>query len=472
VIQLAHGLRVWINEEEIMKHMRPSPTGVFLSIVCAVAAFSQPAFAQNWTVDARIIALGGEGGSQSLDTKMIDEQRDYRAIVLPIGLIQVFSDFGKFDPGSSDFNPVRALEDASSPFYYVVGRESTNTGTAFVTDIRNATLSRDLNNYRGFAPANNLLTEGLAAPSWGGTIKLHKDARGGFQGIYIGAGPYFTMQTATTIDPGLTSLLASATPVTVPNAQFPITSTSQGQIAIAVTGGYRGRFGWPAGAGSGSDRNGLYVAANYDYLHGLRYEDIGLNIQLDTDNTGLITLAPATSPVVINRRTATSGQGFALDLGVGAVINGLEVGFGANGIANRITWNNMEQTTYSLGSLLSGNGNFIQTPPATVADSRVELPVDYRGSVAYNADRWSVRAEGGQGFEGGSFHGGFEQRFDRIALRAGARYTLKQWNPTGGIGLDFSRHVSLDVAVFGTSANIELKHQVAVAASIRLNRIK
>jgi hypothetical protein len=451
-----------------MKHMNPSPARVLLSIVWALSASSQPALAQNWGADARIIALGGEGGSQSLDTKIIDEQRDYQAIVLPIGLIQVFSDFGKFNPSSADFNPVRAIEDATSPVYYVIGRESTSTGTSFVTDIRNANLSRNLNSYRGFVPANNLLAEGLTAPNWGGTIKLHNDAAGGFQGIYIGAGPYLSMHTDATIDRGLTNLLTSATPVTVPNAEFPITSTSQGQLAIAVTGGYRGRFGWPAGAGSGSDRNGLYVAANYNYLHGLRYEDIGLKIQLDTDKTGLITLAPATSPIVINRRTATSGQGFALDLGVGAVIDRWEVGFGANGIANRTTWNKMAQTTYSLSSLLSGTSSFIQAPRAPVADTRVELPADYRGSVAYSADRWSVRAEGGQGFGGGSFHGGFEQRFDRVALRGGARYTVKQWNPTGGIGFDLSRHVSLDVAAFGTSANIELKRQVALAASIRI----
>jgi hypothetical protein len=451
-----------------MKYMKPSPARICLSIVCAVAAGSQPAFAQTWNADARVIALGGDGGPQNLDTKMIDEQRDYQAIVLPIGLVQVFSDFSKFNPSSPDFNPVRAIEDTTSPVYYVIGRESTSAGTAFVTDIRNADLSRNLNTYRGFMPANNLLAEGLTAPSWGGTIKLRKDAKGGFQGVYIGAGPYLSMHTDATIDPGLTSLLTSPTPVTVPNAQFPITSASQGQLALAVTGGYRGRFGWPAGAGSGSARNGLYVAANYDYLHGFRYEDIGLKIELDTDNSGLLALSQPTSPIVINRRSATSGQGFALDLGVGAVIDRWEAGFGANGIANRITWTNMEQTTYTLGSLLSGNSNFIQTPRVAAADTRVELPVEYRGSLAYNADQWSVRAEGGQGFGGGSFHGGFEQRFRRIALRGGARYTIKQWNPTGGIGFDLSRRVALDVAAFGTNANIELKRQVAIAASIRL----
>ena len=451
-----------------MKQMKPFATCVLLSMVCVLAGTSRPALAQNWSADARVIALGGEGGSQSLDTKIIDEQRDYRAIVVPIGLIQVFSDFGKFDPGSAAFNPALAIEDLTNPVYYVIGRDATNAGTSFVTDIRNATLARNLSSYRGFVPASNLLAEGLTAPNWGGTIKLRKDALGGFQGIYVGAGPYLSMHTDASIDPGLTNLLASPTPVTVPNAQYPITNTSQGQVALAVTAGYRGRFGWPAGAGSGSNRNGLYVAANYNYLHGFRYEDIGLKIQLDTDSTGLIALAQATSPIVINRRTATSGQGFALDLGVGAVVDGWEVGFGANGIANRITWNNMEQTSYSLGSLLSGNSNFIQTPRTLVGDARVELPVDYRGNVAYNADRWSVRAEGGEGFGGGSFHGGFEQRFHGFALRGGARYTVKQWNPTGGIGFDFSRRVSLDFAAFGTNANIELKRQVALAASIRI----
>src|SRR5207249_430381 len=197
----------------------------------------------------------------------------------------------------------------------------------------------------------------------------------------------------------------------------------------------------------------LYLSANYDYLRGFRYENIDLSISLDTDRNGQITLLPTGTPLVINRRDSTEGNGFAIDVGVAAVLGAWEVGFGANGIANRIDWTNVEQTRYSFDNLLSGDSNLRESATIPVADTRVELPVDYRGSLAYRSDVWSAAVEAGHGFGGGSFHGGAERRLGRIQLRGGARYTTEKWNPTGGVGFDLSEHVSLDVAAFGTNAN-------------------
>ena len=181
-----------------------------LVVLLVLVASSGRALAQNWSFDARTIALGGVGGTGNLATKMIEEQRDYWSIVVPFGFVQVLSDFDKFDPNSKEFDPVRDLEYAASPIHYVVGRSTSNSGqAAFVSDMRNARLSRDLSKYMGFVPANELLAEGLVAPNFGGTIKIRKDARGGFQGIYIGAGPYLSMHTSATIDQGLTGVLAS-----------------------------------------------------------------------------------------------------------------------------------------------------------------------------------------------------------------------------------------------------------------------
>ena len=444
---------------------------ICLMMLLTLAASSERAAAQNWSFDARTIALGGVGGGGNLATKMIDEERDYTSIVLPFGLFQVLNDFSIFNPDSSAFDPVRGIEYAASPIHYIVGRNtSSSTEAFFVRDIRNATLNRDLTTYRGFVPASELLAEGLAAPNFGATIKVHKTADGGFHGIYVGAGPYFSMRTSATIDPGLIGVLATG--VNVRNARFPIADASEGQLALAVTGGYRGRFSWPAGVGTGSAREGLYVAANYNYLHGFQYHNIDMTVRLDTDNAGLVTVAPSTTPLVIDRREATKGQGFAVDVGVGAVIDRWEVGFGANGIANRIDWSGVTRTRYALGSLFSGDTTFTETPTVPVADARVELPVDYRGNVSYHTDLWSAAVQAGHGFGGASFHGGFERRLDRFELRAGARYTVKTWNPTGGIGFDLSRHVSLDVAAFGTDANIERKRRMAIAASVRINHIK
>lgn len=441
-------------------------TGV--STVLAVLLSAAMASAQNWSFDARDIAIGGVGGTGNLSTKMIDEQRGYTSIVLPFGFLQIFKDMKIYDPNSNAFDPVRALEYAASPLHYVIGRGKTNTGEAlFVSDLRNAALSRDLTKYKGFVPANDLLAEGLVAPNVGGTIKFHKDAGGGFQGIYIGAGPYLSVHTSAAIDPGLTGVLSSG--VNVPNAQFPITNANEGQVALAATGGYRGRFSWGNGIGSRSAREGLYIAADYNYLYGFQYENDGMTVALRTNGAGLIVDA---SNIVVDHRHATRGRGFSLDAGVGAVIDHWEIGFGAKGIGNRIDWRGLEQSTYTLQSLTSGNSDFAHTTAVAAGDTRVELPVDYRGNVAYRSDQWSAAAEAGRGFGGASFHAGLERRFGRVELRGGARYTFSKWNPTGGVGFDLSRRISLDLAAFGTNTNIERTRQMAIAASLRINHRK
>src|SRR5215471_5419910 len=257
-----------------------------LSVV-AVLATATAAAAQDWSFDARDIAMGGVGTSGNLSTKMIDEQRDYTSIVLPFGLIQVFQNVNIYNPDSKDFDPVRAVQYAASPVHYGLNRNQPNAGEElFVSDLRNATLSRDLTRYRGFVPANDLLAEGLAAPNFGATIKLFRGKRGSFQGIYVGAGPYLSVRSASTFDPGLTGVLSTG--INVANAQFPINNATEGQLAVAITGGYRGRFAWGPGIGSGSAREGFYVAANYNYLRGFQYENDAMTITLRTAANGLL----------------------------------------------------------------------------------------------------------------------------------------------------------------------------------------
>ena len=83
---------------------------------------------------------------------------------------------------------MRAIEYAASPIHYIVGRDDRNAASAFVTDLSNGTLNRDLNTYRGFYPPTSVSAEGLASPNWGDTFKFSEDPNGPFQGIYVGAG--------------------------------------------------------------------------------------------------------------------------------------------------------------------------------------------------------------------------------------------------------------------------------------------
>jgi hypothetical protein len=438
--------------------------GLVLAL-CLVSVDS--ARAQNWSFDARNVALGSVSGKDNLASRMVEDHRRYRSIVIPLGLFQVLSDLDRFKPESEEFDFVRAIEYAAAPLHYQFGRsEESESGRELFTDIRNATLSRDLSDYRGYTLANQPVAEGLASPTWGATIRVTGDKDGPFQGVYVGAGPYLSMRASGAIDERVIDILASDDPIRFPNTQYLLASDTQGQIAMAITGGYRGRFA----VDSGGERDGIYTAVDFNFLNGFRYEAANAALRLDTDSTGLLTINPAVpSPLSILRTTAESGRGFAIDFGIAAVINGFEVGFGVNGIANRINWTDAEQTTYALGNLFLGQDDFLEVGPSPAGDVRVELPRDYHVNGGYHAQSWSVMSEYAHGFQGDSLRGGAEYRAGLVEVRGGGVYSREMWNPTGGVGLNLSSRVGLDVALYSTAANAARERRAAVAVSLRIN---
>jgi hypothetical protein len=172
--------------------------------------------------------------------------------------------------------------------------------------------------------------------------------------------------------------------------------------------------------------------------------------------------------LAIIRTSADSGHGYAIDAGVAAVVHGVEVGFGINGIGNRIDWENVEQTSYALGNLFLG-GDFVESGPFPANDLRVELPKDYHVNAGYHADVWSVMSEYAHGFQGNSVRGGAEYRAGVIELRGGGVYTRELWHPTGGVGLNLSPRIGLDVAMFTTAANAARERRASFAVSLRIN---
>ena len=444
------------------------PSARVAAFLIFVALSGSPALAQNWSFDARRIALGGVGSTENVASQLAEEQRRYKSIVLPLGLIQVLSDFDVFDPSGDSFDPVRAMEYAASPLHYTIGRETSNAAATFVTDIVNAGISRDLNRYRGFRPSTTMVAEGLAAPNWGKTFVLRGSRDGFFQGIYAGAGPYLSVRTQATLDPTLLEVLDGEEDRYIPNTTFRIANETADQLALAVTGGYRAKFAFPGRSGAG-DREGIYVAANYHHLHGFRYDDFDLAVRLDTDTAGLLTIRPTTIPIEINRHTSEDGRGFALDFGAAIAIDRWDFGFGAAGVANRIDWSTLERQRYVLHSVFDG-GEFEDVTLPTLSETRrVELPTTYSADVAYHSDRWSAMSEYAHGFQGHNFRGGLEYRLDRIELRGAGRYSRDRWHPSVGAGFNVTRQFGVDIAAFGTSANVERRRDMAIAASLRFN---
>src|SRR6476619_1146182 len=137
-----------------------------VTVVLLVGAVGT-ASAQNYSTDARKIAMGGSGGdSSNIASGMVDKASPYTAIVLPLGLIQLFSNgLDKFNPDKPAFDPVQAIEDATNPIHYTFGRNDTGTGQAkFVNDLRNGTISSNLTTYTGFHIPTTFRAQGLGNP--------------------------------------------------------------------------------------------------------------------------------------------------------------------------------------------------------------------------------------------------------------------------------------------------------------------
>lgn len=434
----------------------------------ALAAMATSAAAQHYSFDARSIALGGVGDARNVASGLVEQQRRYETVVLPFGLFQILGNLDVFDPDRDSFDPVRAMEYVASPIHYTWGRDQGGSGRALVNDIVNARLGLDLNAYRGFKPATELVSEGLGSSSWGKTFVVY-EAQQTLQGVYVGVGPYASVQTRTRIDPELANLLGSPVDLYVPDKTFGIGNATTSQLALAITGGYRARLPLAWRTGAGSNRDGIYVAANYHHLYGFRLDDFGLDVRFDTDADGLLTLLPTTTPVAVERLRSSTGRGFAIDAGVAVVIDRWNVGAGVTGVANRMVWKRLTRRQLVLESLFDG-GAFVDVEQAGPETHRVELPLSYAGDVGYHADRWSAVVECAQGFQGANVRGGVEYRWRWTELRAGGRYARDRWHPSAGVGFNFTPRFGIDVAVFGSSTNIERRRQTAVAVSLRMGR--
>jgi hypothetical protein len=428
--------------------------------------------AQSYTADARKIGMGGVGDNSNIAISMVAPAEAYTVIPVPLGLFQVLQDFDKFNPSSDQFDPVRAVENASSPLHYTIGRQEEGVDhpdQRFIADLVNGRLNRDLSTYRTFKLPATLSAEGLASPVFGKTIKFAQQSNGDFQGVYVGAGPYLSFGTSVAVDSRLIDILGSETAKYYPNTSFQILDEAAVQLAMSITFGYRARLRFPGEfASSEPTRDGIYVAANYRHLKGFKYLDPDTIVRFDTNAQGLISLLPTTAPLTITNIEGSSGSGRAIDMGVAVVRNRWEVGFGVNGIGNKIDWSELELKRFTLTSLVQGSDFVEQTLPPPGGEVTVELPVVTSGSFGFDAGDWAFAADALHGYNGNSFHGGVERRFGLAAVRGGARYSRERWDPTYGVG--FGRRVAVDVAVFGTHSNLQDKRQTAIAVSLRINQ--
>ena len=440
--------------------------GICLSFLVASLVIAETGSAQSFTGDARAVGMGGGGKTANIALGMVEPAGGYSVIPIPLGLIQVLPNLEAFDPSSDQFDPAWAAESAANPIHYTFNRKTAGGDdpvARFMRDLVNGELNRDLATYSSFHLPLTLTGEGLASPAWGKTFKFAKRSTGAYQGIFIGAGPYFSFGTDNTFDPRLSDIFENGTHY--PNSSLLVTDASQIQMAMSIVFGYRTRLVVPAWSGG---RDGVYLAANYRYLRGFKYLQPDTTVRFDTDAQGLITLNPTTTPIVINDLEADKGTGRAVDVGVQFVRDRWEGGVGVNGIGNKIDWTEITLKRFTQNSLTAG-GDFVEqtiaNPPGTLP---VELPIVTTGNIGYDGEGYAFKAAIVHGFNGNGFHGGAEKTFGSIAVRGGARLSRGFWDPTWGIG--FGRRVGVDIGFYGSHSNLEEKQQFSMALSIRIAR--
>ena len=389
--------------------------------------------------------------------------------MIPVGLVRVLSDIRVFFPNREDFDFSRAVEFSYSPLHHVFGRREDMTVRSFFRDIVRGQLESDLNAYRGVNLDPSTTAEGLILENWGKTFMLRSDDRS-FQGIYVGAGPYLAARAHAEFASELVNLLESPVDSYLPAANPGISGGETDQLALAITGGYRARFPFFSQEGTAAGRNGIYVAANYHYLQGLRLDDISANLQFETDSFGLVLPNPLTSPFDLEWHTSSSGRGMAVDAGVAFAVNRWDFGFGVGGIANRINWTQIKRHHVSLLSFFGGTEFVHVRLPAAERERRLEMPVTYTGDVAYHREKWSVLSEYSHGYMSDQFRAGLEYRLGSVELRGAGRYYDGSLYPSAGAGFNVTRNFGIDAALFGTKTFLEKSPHVGLAISLRFDK--
>src|SRR5690348_2400201 len=103
------------------------PWAGVVGIIAACLAVT-PGWAQNFSGDARNIALQAAAGQTNFASELAMDAHPYRSIVLPLGLFQVFKNTDIFDPGKDTFDPIRVMELAANPLHYTFNRNEGDSG--------------------------------------------------------------------------------------------------------------------------------------------------------------------------------------------------------------------------------------------------------------------------------------------------------------------------------------------------------
>ena len=369
--------------------------------------------ADAFTTDARRLGMGGvltPGGSELATTNVayqaMPARRDGRGVTvpLPLGLVQLATDFPTFDSEDPAFSVTRIANLAVSPPFFLELSEPRHDldGDIAITLGRNA-FAIDFADAQEFLPQTPVDMGGVYSRPLFGL---------GIRGAHTYVAPLVSMSGRIAFDDGLYAALAHGEPL-VPNSTYAMHADGE------ALGGTSFNIGWAGGGWGRPDGDGLYVGSFAKYILGFGFGRADSRFTLSTadtlfgDDDPLDVGYDATTRV---SRFGRFGNGVGFDVGAAYRVRGFDVGAGVRDIASFVAWSGTEvEHTY----LDEVTGEMVTETQATGESYTSRLPVQTAVNVGWTGAHTTLAADVVATRWGTTMHAGAERRVGPLALRAG-----------------------------------------------------
>jgi hypothetical protein len=321
------------------------------------------------------------------------------SIPLPLGLVQLASNFPTFDPNDPNFSAARIANLAlNPPFFMELSHPSDLNGDITIGVARNA-LSIDFADARDLLPQQPVDVAGTYSRPLFGL---------GLMGARTYVAPLVTLQSQVGFDDALYGVLAQGQPL-LPNSSYRLSADGQSMAGTTFNLGYSGG-GWGNPAG-----NGLYVGAYTKYIMGLALGKADTQFSLTTSDT----IFGDSQPLDVGYETTTRyapfgnvGNGVGFDTGVAYRMGALDVGLGLRDLGSSVRWNKtiVRHTTLR---------DSLVTDPDVTEPYTFRIPTQTTLNVGWTGSRTVLAADLTTSSWSTAVHVGAEQRLGALALRGG-----------------------------------------------------
>jgi hypothetical protein len=386
---------------------RPASLAIMSTTVALACAGSAAAF----TIDARRLGMGGalvpgaDLASANVAYQVVPRRPDGRGRVvpLPLGLVQLATDFPTLDAQSESFDVLRLTELVlNPPFFLELASPDPLDGDIAIAIARDA-MSIDFEDAQAFLPKEPVRT---------GSIYSRPLVRLDIRGASAALAPVLEAEGRIGFDDPLYDVLAHGQPL-LPDSRYEFSSSGATMAGSAI------QVGWTGGGWGRTDGDGLYLGAYGKYILGVGFGASAAQFGLATADTIFGDADPL--DVTFDGWTRYApfgnlGNGLGLDAGVAYRRGPWDFGLGVRDLGSRVYWG---ATVVEHSYLDEATGEMVNETVAEDEPYTHHLPTQTTLNVGWSGSRTQVGADLTTSRWGTTTHLGAERRLGLVALRAG-----------------------------------------------------